>query len=180
MRTVMKLPSISGLTKLAWRHPQYVEGLVIKKLKFFSRYKWLAENQGKDDQVPPPLVYKLVLTYKCNLRCVMCYQWGDAGWCKEESSEEVKRELSWEVIEGLFSRYGKSHPSFILIGGEPMLYSHFGRLARTLKRYKSFAITCTDGSLLDRFRDDSADNPYTTYLISLDGLRNENDQRPIC
>jgi radical SAM protein with 4Fe4S-binding SPASM domain len=172
----VKLPSIPDLAKLAWRHPQYVEGLVIKKLKFFSRYRWLEANPGRDDQVPPPLVYKLVLTYKCNLRCVMCYQWGDAGWCKEESPQEVKRELDWEIVEQLFSQYGESHPSFILIGGEPMLYSEFGRLAQALKKHKCFAITCTNGTLLHRFIDESADNPYLTYLVSLDGLRNENDQ----
>ena len=172
----MALPSIGGLAALAWRHPQYVEGLVIKKLKFLSRYRWLQNNPEKDDQVPAPLVYKLVLTYKCNLRCVMCYQWGDEGWCKEESAKEMKRELEWTLIERLFANSGKRHPSFILIGGEPMLYSNFGKLAQTLKAHKCFAVACTNGTLIDRFIDESVDNPYLTYLISLDGLKAENDQ----
>jgi radical SAM protein with 4Fe4S-binding SPASM domain len=172
----MTIPSISGLTKLAWRHPRYVEHLIVNKLKFFSRYKWLEENVGKDDQVPPPVVYKLVLTYKCDLRCTMCYEWGDAGWCKQEAPEAITEELSWNVVENLFSQFGKQHPSFILIGGEPLLYSNFKRLAETLKENRCFAVTCTNGTLLHRFKDVSVDNPYLTYLVSLDGLRKENDQ----
>src|SRR5262249_20078029 len=82
----------------------------------------------------------------------------------------------WEVIEELFSRHRASHPSFILIGGEPMLYSNFAKLAQTLKKHKCFAITCTNGTLLDRFASESADNPYLTYLVSLDGLKKQNDQ----
>lgn len=172
----MPVPSISGLAKLAWRHPRYVEHLIVKKLKFSERYRWLEENAGKDDQVPPPLVYKLVLTYKCDLRCTMCYEWGDAGWCKQDLPEKVNEELSWGILENLFSQYGKQHPSFILIGGEPLLYSNFDKLARALKEHRCFAITCTNGTLLHRFKDVSADNPYLTYLVSVDGLKEENDR----
>ncbi len=172
----MVIPSIPGLVKLAWKHPRYFEGLVIKKLNFFSRYKWLEENSGKDDAVPPPLVFKLVLTYKCNLRCSMCYEWGDAGWCKEQPTGETNLELDWEIVERLFAEHGERRPSFILIGGEPMLYANFRNLAHALKRHKSFAITCTNGLLLDQFLDESNDNPYLTYLVSLDGLQEENDK----
>lgn len=172
----MTVPSIGGLTKLAWRHPRYVEHLLVKKLKFFNRYRWLERNAARDDEVPPPLVYKLVLTYKCDLRCTMCYEWGDAGWCKQESPSAVNEELSWDIIERLLARHGKERPSFILIGGEPLLYTNFKRLAGALKERRCFAITCTNGTLLHRFTDSSADNPYLTYLVSLDGLRAENDR----
>ena len=172
----MPIPSVSGLAKLAWSHPRYVEHLIVKKLKFFARYRWLEENAGKDGEVPPPLVYKLVLTYKCDLRCAMCYEWGDAGWCKRDSPQAAEEELSWGVVENLLSRHGKQHPSFILIVGEPLLYSNFERLARALKDARCFAITCTNGTSLHRFKDVSAGNPYLTYLVSLDGLRRENDR----
>jgi pyruvate-formate lyase-activating enzyme len=106
----------------------------------------------------------------------MCYEWGDAGWCKQDLPETVNEELSWDIVENLFSQYGKRHPSFILIGGEPLLYSNFDKLARALKEHRCFAITCTNGTLLHRYKDVSADNPYLTYLVSLDGLRRENDR----
>lgn len=171
----MPLPSMGGLAKLAWNHPRYVEHLLFKKLKFFSRYKWIEENATGDDHVPPPLAYKLVLTYKCNLRCTMCYEWGDEGWCKQESAQEMGRELSWDILNNLFSRASQNHPSFILIGGEPMLYSNFRNLALALKKNKCFAITCTNGTLLHKFTEESSNNPYLTYLVSLDGLKREND-----
>ncbi len=172
----MPIPSLAGLTRLAWNHPRYVEQLLVNKLKSHARYRWLEANPSNDDRVPPPLIYKLVLTYKCDLRCTMCYEWGDAGWCKQEHPEAVGEELSWGIVEDLFSRYGRRHPSFILIGGEPLLYSNFERLARALKENRCSAITCTNGTLLHRFRDVSADNPYLAYLVSLDGLKKENDQ----
>lgn len=172
----MPLPSLGGIARLAWHHPQYIEHLLIKKLRLFSRYKWVTEHEGEDGRVPPPLAYKLVLTYKCNLRCTMCYQWGDEGWCKQEPAQEMREELSIEVLQKLFSQASRrQRPSFILIGGEPMLYSHFRELALSLKKHKCFAITCTNGTLLHKFTAESSDNPYLTYLVSLDGLKQEND-----
>jgi MoaA/NifB/PqqE/SkfB family radical SAM enzyme len=173
----MKLPSVPGMTRLAWEHPAYVEHLVLKKLKFISRYRWIAEHDHADNAVPPPLVYKFVLTYKCNLRCTFCYEWGEAGWCTNGGSpEHINEELPWPIIEKIFADVGKSRPSFILSGGEPLLYSHFRDLGAALRRNRCVAIMCTNGLLIDRYLDVSAGNPYLTYLISLDGVSEVNDR----
>lgn len=172
----MVLPSVTGLAKLTWHHRRYVEHLITRKLKFLSRYRWAEEHVDRDNKVPPPLVYKLVLTYKCNLRCTFCYEWGQEGWCLDEPSEEIKKELPWGVVEKIFVQAGHDRPSFILSGGEPLLYSRFPDLAKMLKQNKCVAITCTNGLLLHRFQDVSKDNPYLTYLISLDGLAPQNDR----
>jgi sulfatase maturation enzyme AslB (radical SAM superfamily) len=68
-----------------------------------------------------------------------------------------------------------SHPYFILHGGEPLLYSRFGDVSALLKSHRCFAITCTNGTDLDRFQDVAANNPFITYLISLDGPPDQND-----
>ena len=114
------------------------------------------------------------LTYRCNLRCAMCYEWGTAGWC-HENREQAREELAWPVVEKIFAERSVAHPSFILIGGEPLLYSRFADLARLLRDRRSFAITCTNGLFAERMRESSDGNPYLTYLISLDGLEAEND-----
>jgi radical SAM protein with 4Fe4S-binding SPASM domain len=153
-----------------------MEFLIMQKLKFLARYRWIEEHEHKDNQVPPPLVYKLVLTYKCNLRCTFCYEWGDAGWCNGTSSPDyIKQELAWTVVEKIFAQ-ASNRPSFVLSGGEPLLYSRFRDLALTLRRTRCVAITCTNGLLLDKYLDVSTDNPYLTYLVSLDGLPEENDR----
>ena len=171
----MALPSVRGVLGTVYRHPLYLRHLIAGRLVSHARYRWAERNPDKDDRVPAPLGYKLVLTYKCNLRCIMCYEWGDVGWCHEQPKSAIARELDWKVIERLFVEVGHLRPYFILIGGEPLLYSRFRELAALLRESKCFAIVCTNGLLLDRFDDALADNPYLTFLISLDGPEAVND-----
>ncbi len=172
----MSLPTVRGLLQTVYRHPLYVQNLLGRKLAAARRARWAEDNAGKDDQVPPPLGFKLVLTYKCNLRCIMCYEWGEVGWCHDESKQAVAKELDWEMVRKLFTEVGHLRPYFILHGGEPFLYSHFADLMNLLKEKQCFSISCTNGMAVDRFRDELTDNPYFTLLISLDGPEEVNDQ----
>jgi radical SAM protein with 4Fe4S-binding SPASM domain len=171
----MALPTARGALHALTHHHLYVEHLIAKKLRFFARNRWMARHATDGGDVPAPLVYKLVLTYRCNLRCPMCYEWGATGWCHDDRALAAE-ELAWPVVEKIFAQSSAARPSFILIGGEPLLYSRFADLARLLREHRSFAITCTNGLLAERMRDSSEDNPYLTYLISLDGLQPENDR----
>ena len=172
----MARPSALALVRLAHRHPRYLENLLTRKLRFAARYRWLEKHPESDDDVPPPLVYKLVLTYRCNLRCSMCYEWGDSGWCKQESSDHAKRELAWSSIEKIFNEHRTEKPSFILIGGEPFLYAHWRKLALKMREERCFAITCTNGTRIDQHLDAYEENPYLTFLVSLDGPQSINDK----
>ena len=171
----MGLPSVSAVARLAWRHPRYLEDLLIKKLRLHARYRWLEDHPDQDGEVPMPLVFKVTLTYKCNLRCAMCYEWGDQGWCKQESAAEMKKELSWEAMTKLLRHGQDRYASYLLIGGEPLLYTKFREVVTGLRDAKRFSIVCTNGLLLDRYLDLIEANPYVTYLISLDGTQPTND-----
>ncbi len=157
------------------RHPRYFGHLVAKKAQFAARYRWIRRHGANARTPPKPLVYKLMLNWRCNLRCPMCMLWGDTGWTKEVETQEARRELPWEVIDKVFSSGLAYNSSFILSGGEPCLYQHFGRLLRRLRQQRKFAIICTNGVLLDRYLDDLTDNPYPTLLISLDGTDEVNE-----
>ncbi|MBX9767102.1 MAG: SPASM domain-containing protein, partial [Bdellovibrionales bacterium] len=61
-------------------------------------------------------------------------------------------------------------------GGEPTLYPQFAEVARILKRKRRFAITCTNGTRLHQFSDVIDENPFLTFLISLDGIESVNDR----
>jgi MoaA/NifB/PqqE/SkfB family radical SAM enzyme len=172
----MGAPSLAAVARLAFRHPRYLENLLLRKLRFMQRYRWLEDHPSSDADVPPPLVFKVTLTYRCNLRCPMCYEWGDNGWCLKESPQAMKKELSWDVMSKLLAHGDRNHGSYLLIGGEPLLYTKFAEVISMLGKTRRFAITCTNGLLLDRFLDDSAGNPYMTYLISLDGDPETNDK----
>lgn len=171
----MPLPSKINILKLLYKHPLYIRHLVSKKIRFYHRFRWIEQNPDKDSQVPPPLVYKFILTLKCNLRCKMCMLWGRVGWCKKEPAQVVSKELDWNMLKDTINRAAEFHPSFIFSGGEPLLYSHFEDLAKLLKEKRCFAYICTNGLLLDKFKYIISENPYLTFLVSLDGLKEEND-----
>ena len=105
----------------------------------------------------------------------MCYEWGEVGWCHDEPKGSVAQELDWALVEKLVAETARRRPYFILHGGEPLLYSRYGELADLLKTHRCFSITCTNGLLLDRYLDRLADNPYLTFVISLDGPEGPND-----
>jgi MoaA/NifB/PqqE/SkfB family radical SAM enzyme len=170
----MKPSLASQLVRQLLRHPHYMRGLLANKIKLYRRHRWVSRNEGKEGSVPPPLVYKLVLTHKCNLQCKMCYQWGQSGWCRSECSKG-QDELDWPVVEKLFAELGTTHPQVILIGGEPLLYSRFRDLAALLQKHKCHTIICTNGLLLDRFEDVFKSNPYLSVMVSLDGVKDTND-----
>src|SRR3982751_356079 len=108
----MALPSARGLLGTVYRHPLYMQHLIVSKVKAHARHRWAERNADKDDRVPAPLGYKLVLTYKCNLRCIMCYEWGEVGWCHEQPKRAMAKELDWALVESPVADLGETPPSF--------------------------------------------------------------------
>ncbi|OGW74805.1 MAG: hypothetical protein A2Z72_05985 [Omnitrophica bacterium RBG_13_46_9] len=177
MQTInpMPIPLKLSVLRLVYAHPLYARHLIEKKFRFRRRFRRIAKCPDKDNAVLPPLVYKFILTLRCNLNCRMCMLWGERGWCKKEPRDTTSGELDWDIVKRIVSQSGHYRPSYILSGGEPLLYSHFEDLAESLGKTRSFAYICTNGLLLDRFKDTISKNPYLTFLVSLDGLRDEND-----
>jgi MoaA/NifB/PqqE/SkfB family radical SAM enzyme len=102
--------------------------------------------------------------------------WGDRGVERSRPASESARELDWEVVERILREHGDAQPSFILSGGEPLLYSHFAVLADQLKRYRCFAYVCTNGVFIERHLSSIRDNPYLIFYVSIDGPREVNDR----
>ncbi len=170
------MPNLGQALRLLHRHPRYFFHLLVKKAQFAARYRWVRRHGAGGRARPKPLVYKLMLNWRCNLRCPMCMLWGEVGWVKETEVEEARVELDWQVVDKVFASGMPFNSSLILSGGEPFLYRHFGRLLLRLKERRKFAIICTNGVLLDRYVEELTDNPYATLLISLDGSSGINDQ----
>ena len=163
------------ILRMAVGQPVYAGGLVRKKIRLARRFRWIRRNEDRDGRVPPPLVYKLVLTYTCNLRCQGCFQWGAVGWCRSETTEAMARELDWEIVQRLLAEVGPSRPDFILTGGEPLVYSRFEDLAALLKHHRCQTTICTNGTLLHHHAALAGTNPYLAFLVSLDGPEEVND-----
>jgi radical SAM protein with 4Fe4S-binding SPASM domain len=102
--------------------------------------------------------------------------WGKSGTKELNFGDNSSEELDWNVVERIFKETGNRHPSFILSGGEPLLYSRFIDFASLLKKYKCFAFVCTNGILVEKYLSSIAGNPYLIFYLSLDGPREINDQ----
>ena len=157
------------------RHPHYICHLLGFKLRMWRRYRWIARHPESCAAVPPPLICKFLLTYRCNARCTMCMQWGNAGWCKDTLPTDSNSELAWELLQSVITQLAPQRPDFVFSGGEPFLYTHAAELIQTLKQHRLYATFCTNGLLLDKFAPILQQNRFIVPLVSLDGFAAQND-----
>src|SRR5215469_8817247 len=75
------------------------------------------------------LVY-FKLTPACNLRCVMCGQYGDKGVMKDCAAEETKNILPLETWIKFIDEIAPRRPVTYVWGGEPFLYPDIFPLVR--------------------------------------------------
>jgi MoaA/NifB/PqqE/SkfB family radical SAM enzyme len=176
MSRSLHLPSKLDLLRRAASYRRYTAFLCQRKVRFWKRYRWIHSERRLRDPVPPPLVYKLYLTQNCNLRCGNCMLWGKKGIYYLPEAKKAPRELDFAVIQRIFDEVGSQRPSFILSGGEPLLYTRFADLAGLLKKHRCFAYFCTNGAFVHRHMDAIRGNPYLIFYLSLDGPREINDK----
>lgn len=175
MSCSLYLPPKTDILKLFVRYPRYMAFLIKRKFDFRNRYFWVCSDKRLQKDVPPPLVYKLYLTYKCNLHCGMCMFWGEKGIYGIGNPKAASEELDFAVIDRILKETGHRHPSFILSGGEPLLYSRFHDLVAILKKYQCFAYVCTNGTMLEKYIPAVIDNPFLIFYLSVDGPSEIND-----
>jgi len=118
-----------------------------------------------------PQEVSLQLTYRCNLRCVHCYQWNEQGFFRDYSAEKQRTELDLAVIEDVLRTTATTRSKLFLWGGEPLMHSKFGEVAELLERYPRTVNMCTNGLLFKRKLDDLLRiGENLNLLVSLDGL----------
>lgn len=119
----------------------------------------------------PQMEFIINLTFKCNLRCKMCNQYGD-GY-KDNALDEMTYE-NWETFFYSISDV-EPKPKIILMGGEPFLNKDFKRIFELVQRLGLETHIITNGLLLDKFLDILAPTK-TCITISLDGLGSVHDK----
>lgn len=84
----------------------------------------------------------LILTHKCNFRCIYCFN----------SSGNVNREIEMNTGEWLNAIDQANDLGVVkctLSGGEPMLHPGFPQILEAIRNRDMLAYICTNGSLLD-------------------------------
>ena len=158
------------LPRLAFRFATELSPRLAAKAGYLWAYKGMRaltayRRRVRRGELFPPFLF-LALTSACNLRCHGC-------WIESKTT----RELSLDDIERLIAA-GKRQKSFFytLLGGEPFLYAGLWEIIE--RHPECYFQIITNGMFLDdetarRIR--QAGN--VTPLVSIDGLRADNDDR---
>jgi len=123
-----------------------------------------------------PETVDLFLTYRCNLRCKMCGQWGPSGTSREMSAKELKDELSLEEIYKIINDIKTFKPNVTLFGGEPLLYSNWEKVVSRIKGEGMRCNMITNGILLEKHASSIINLGTDEIIFSLDGPREVHDE----
>lgn len=115
------------------------------------------------------------LTYRCNLQCKMCGQWGDVGRSKNFEKELLQNELDLDILKSLIDDVKKYRPKVVLVGGEPFLYKNWYEIAEYIKKNNLRCEITTNGIKLQEVAEKCI-GIFDAINISLDGGRKINDK----
>lgn len=112
------------------------------------------------------------VTEYCNLRCKMCYEWGQSG-CYGEFNGLAQ--LPFEVIADIVNEFRDVKPRYDLFGGEPFLHPDIKKIISAIKYSGSSLAIPTNGTLLYKYYKDIVDCSVDDIWISIDGFEEIND-----
>ena len=113
-----------------------------------------------------PLVLMLEPLYRCNLAC--------AGCGKIQHPEPIlQARLSPEECWAAADECGA--PVVSIPGGEPLIHPEISRIVSGLIERKKFVYLCTNAILLEKKLHLFTPDPYLTFSVHIDGLREEHD-----
>ncbi len=112
------------------------------------------------------------ITDICNLRCVMCGQWGPSGFLHGKDLKELKKEeVSPERYIALFEdlvKHGHS-PVVYLWGGEPTLYDGWLELIEATTAMRLPGSIATNGTRIAQYAERLVKAPMFLLQVSIDG-----------
>lgn len=116
----------------------------------------------------------LQLLEKCNLRCKMCYEWGETGAYKNNQEQAI---LDFDIIKKIIEDCKQYKPHYDLFGGEPLLHPNIWDIIPLIKTSGSTIRIPTNGTLIKKNAELIIQNQLDSIWISLDGPENINDQQ---
>jgi hopanoid biosynthesis associated radical SAM protein HpnH len=114
-----------------------------------------------------PLVLMLEPLFRCNLACPGC---GKIDY----PQPILNRRLSVRECIGAAEECGA--PVVSIPGGEPLIHKEIDQVVHELTKRRFFVYLCTNALLLRKKLHLFQPNPYLTFSVHLDGLKDEHDQ----
>ena len=114
-----------------------------------------------------PLVLQLEPLYQCNLAC--------AGCGKIQHSEDIlARRLSVQQCIDAVEECGA--PIVSIAGGEPLIHREIDQIVAALLARKRFVYLCTNALLMSKKLARFSPDPYFSWSVHIDGLRERHDE----
>jgi MoaA/NifB/PqqE/SkfB family radical SAM enzyme len=161
--------NIARLARKALADPRYALRAGWQRLRGALSYR------RADGRSAPPETISLFLTFRCNLRCAMCGQWGPTGSARGYTPDTLREQLSRDEIARLIDEVRRFHPNLTLFGGEPMLHPDFAGIVADIKAAGLRCNVITNATLLERFADELVEAGLDEIIFSLDGPRDAHD-----
>ncbi len=162
--------NIGRLARKALADPRYAVRAFGQRLRGYLSYR-----RG-DGRSAPPETISLFLTFRCNLRCEMCGQWGPTGSARGYSPDTLKQRLSPGEIKRLLDDVRPARPNITLFGGEPLLHPEFAAILETVKSAGLRCNMVTNATRLEPFAEAVVEQGLDEIIFSLDGPPDVHDR----
>jgi MoaA/NifB/PqqE/SkfB family radical SAM enzyme len=162
--------NIGRLVRKALADPGYALRAFRQRLGGYLSYR-----RG-DGRSAPPETISLFLTFRCNLRCKMCGQWGPEGASRGYAPETLRQQLSRAEIADLVDDVRRFRPNITLFGGEPLLHPDVDGIVADVKAAGLRCNLITNATLLGRHAAALVEAGLDEIIFSLDGPREAHDE----
>jgi MoaA/NifB/PqqE/SkfB family radical SAM enzyme len=122
-----------------------------------------------DGYSPFPENLTFFLTYRCNLRCNVCGQWGRTGYVKNFPAEQLRDEVDIVTLKKRIDELHPHRPQITMCGGETLLYSGWYDFMSHVKSRGLECILTTNGTMLEEAAEKLVDIGLDKISLSLDG-----------
>lgn len=116
------------------------------------------------------------LTYRCNLKCKTCGQWGEDGYVRKGGSSIFEGELSLAELLPTLDDLATFGPRVFLCGGEILLYGEWRELLRALQERRLRTTVITNGTRLEDAVPEVIETGVEQLSLSLDGTPEVHDR----
>jgi pyruvate-formate lyase-activating enzyme len=122
-----------------------------------------------DGWSPFPTNITFFLTYRCNLRCNVCGQWGVSGYVKGFSGKELRDEVDIDTLKRRIDEIASEKTAITLCGGEVLLYKQWFEFMSHVKSKGLECVLTTNGSMLEANARKLVEIGLDKLSLSLDG-----------
>ncbi|MFH1073953.1 MAG: radical SAM protein [Candidatus Firestonebacteria bacterium] len=144
--------------------PGYAVKALVKRARASASYRF-----DKSGKAPLPESITFFLTYRCNLRCKMCGQWGDEGANKSFDPAKINAKLDLSSYTKLLDEVKAFKPHITLFGGEPLMYDEFDELVQEIKKRRLHLGIITNGTLVKKHANTIVSTGVDVVSLSVDG-----------